>query len=330
MANKEHLAILKQGVEVWNEWRRANSTGFFLSPPAVDLSKSNLREISLSGANLRKADLHRAYLNGADLSGADLYSVNLYGADLYSADLSKANLCWTQLGRANLTMATLKGANLREAQLGGTIFAGVDLSQVSGLKEVDHPHRSYIDIHTLVKSKGKIPESFLRGIGAPDTFIEYLPSLTGEAIQYYSCFISYASQDNEFAERLHADLQDKGVRCWFAPHDQRIGEPIIRGIDEAIRVHEKTLLILSEHSVSSRWVEQEVEMASAKELQGSEPTTALFPIRIDEAVMQTNVMWADTIRRTRHIGDFTRWKDHDSYRAAFDRLLRDLKGEASG
>lgn len=30
------------------------------------------------------------------------------------------------------------------------------------------------------------------------------------------------------------------------------------------------------------------------------------------------------LRNTRNVGDFTRWKDHDSYREAFDRLLRDL------
>jgi hypothetical protein len=29
----------------------------------------------------------------------------------------------------------------------------------------------------------------------------------------------------------------------------------------------------------------------------------------------------------RHIGDFSNWKAHDSYRAAFQRLLRDLKAE---
>jgi hypothetical protein len=30
---------------------------------------------------------------------------------------------------------------------------------------------------------------------------------------------------------------------------------------------------------------------------------------------------------TRHIGDFTRWKEHDTYQKAFDRLLRDLRVE---
>jgi hypothetical protein len=43
------------------------------------------------------------------------------------------------------------------------------------------------------------------------------------AIQYYSCFISYSSKDDAFAKRLHADLQNTGVRCWFAPHDLPIG-----------------------------------------------------------------------------------------------------------
>jgi hypothetical protein len=37
---------------------------------------------------------------------------------------------------------------------------------------------------------------------------------------------------------------------------------------------------------------------------------------------------AAAIKRVRHIGDFTDWKDHDSYRKAFDRLLRDLKAGA--
>ena len=98
-------------------------------------------------------------------------------------------------------------------------------------------------------------------------------------------------------------------------------------IDESIRLHDKLLLILSEHSVNSPWVQDEVEAALERERR--EKRHVLFPIRIDNAVMDTDQAWAASIRRTRHIGDFTKWKDHDSYRKAFDRLLRDLKsGEA--
>jgi uncharacterized protein YjbI with pentapeptide repeats len=59
MANEEHVALLKQGVEVWNEWRKA------------DLHDALLRGADLSLANLIDADLSGATLRDANLSGAD-------------------------------------------------------------------------------------------------------------------------------------------------------------------------------------------------------------------------------------------------------------------
>jgi hypothetical protein len=144
-------------------------------------------------------------------------------------------------------------------------------------------------------------------------------------IEFYSCFISYSSKDQEFAERLHADLRDKNVRCWFAPENLKIGDRLRPAFDEAIRVHDKLMVLLSENSVSSPWVEKEVETAFEKERR--EKRTVLFPIRLDDAVMETNEAWAADIRRGRHIGDFRDWKNHDSYKKAFERLLRDLKAE---
>jgi hypothetical protein len=52
----------------------------------------------------------------------------------------------------------------------------------------------------------------------------------------------------------------------------------------------------------------------------------LFPVRIDEAAMDAEVAWAMHVRRTRHIGDFSGWKNHDAYHGALTRLLRDLEG----
>jgi hypothetical protein len=78
---------------------------------------------------------------------------------------------------------------------------------------------------TIYSSQGKIPLAFLRGAGFPETFIAYIPSLIAVgAIQFYSCFISYSTKDQEFADRLYADLQNKGVRCWFAPDDVQGGK----------------------------------------------------------------------------------------------------------
>jgi hypothetical protein len=55
-----------------------------------------------------------------------------------------------------------------------------------------------------------------------------------------------------------------------------------------------------------------------------EKRSVLFPIRLDNAVMDATQAWAADLRRTRHIGDFAHWKDHDSYQNGLKRLLRDL------
>jgi hypothetical protein len=152
-----------------------------------------------------------------------------------------------------------------------------------------------------------------------------MESLTGAAFQFYSCFISYSSDDQTFAERLYADLQANGVRCWFAPKDMKIGDRLRVRIDESIRLYEKLLLVLSETSVRSAWVEQEVESAISREMPDLPPV--LFPIRLDETVLEIDTGWPALIKRTRHIGDFTGWRDHDLYQTAFARLMRDLKAE---
>jgi hypothetical protein len=114
------------------------------------------------------------------------------------------------------------------------------------------------------------------------------------------------------------------VPYWFAPHDLEIGKVITRGIDEAIRMYDKLLIIMSEAAVTSRWVAFEVSTALHREVE--QGRTLLFPIRLDDTVLPTPSGWAAQLR-TRNIGDFRVWKDHDRYQAAFTRLLRDLKAK---
>ena len=69
-------------------------------------------------------------------------------------------------------------------------------------------------------------------------------------------------------------------------------------------------------------------MVAAREKEDREQRPVLFPLRLDETVMQTTKAWAADVRRRWHIGDFTQWKDHDAYQQAFERLLRDLAAAA--
>lgn len=120
-----------------------------------------------------------------------------------------------------------------------------------------------------------------------------------------------------------ADLQNKGVRCWFAPHDLPIGAKIWDAIDEAIRVRDKLLLILSKASIASEWVEDEVYKAYAEERSRKE--IVLFRLRIENAVMSAGEPWAVKLRDQRNIGNFQQWRKPPEYQNSLERLLRDLK-----
>jgi hypothetical protein len=109
----------------------------------------------------------------------------------------------------------------------------------------------------------------------------------------------------------------------MAPHDLRPGDYHHSRIDEAIHLHEKVLLLLSEHAVNSAWIKHEVQIALAREI--AQDCIILFPLRLDQAVMQTNKDWAARLRESRHIGDFTGWQNKTIYDQAFTTLLQHLK-----
>jgi uncharacterized protein YjbI with pentapeptide repeats len=131
MASDKHLAQLKLGVTVWNEWRQQNPG---IKPNLVranlsdlDLNGANLCDANLTGANLERANLSGAKLERANLSYAKLIVADLTGADLAGASLEWADLEWAglfvaDLTGANLTGATLEGAALNWANMNGTIM----------------------------------------------------------------------------------------------------------------------------------------------------------------------------------------------------------------
>ncbi|HLJ90580.1 MAG TPA: toll/interleukin-1 receptor domain-containing protein [Candidatus Angelobacter sp.] len=325
MPEQEHVEILKGGLPVWNTWRANHRES------VPNLVRADLRGQYLSGFNLEGADLSRADLTGADLTGAKLSQAILREALLANANLFRAEMLGADLHNAVFVNSHLSEANLRGARLKLTTVASTDLSSTVGLESVLHDGPSTIGLDTVYKSQGRIPLSFLRGAGTPENFIEYMRSLTGSAFEYYSCFIAYSTWDQAFADRLYADLQSRGIRCWFAPHDIVAGSKLSPQIDEAIRFYEKVLLILSDHSIRSSWLRFEIKTAIERETQTGEPV--LFPIRLVpyEPLAQWKWIDADTgtdlARELRQyfIADFSDWKDHDSYVKSFDRLLRDLR-----
>jgi len=304
----------------------------------LKLAHSSFREAKLRNADFMLTDLSFCDFSFSDLSKANFGWSNLYETSLFNsimhnseldhADLSNANLLFTDLSGSVLRGTKFISTNLLEADfentiLDRTIFANVDLSKCKGLERVIHEGPSYIDIQTIYRSNGKIPLNFLKGLGIPNDFISYSNAIVSSPIQYFSCFISYCSIDNLFVKKLYQDIKRHGVTCWYAPEELKVGDRIRTKIDESIYLFDKLLLILSEHSVNSQWVDQEVETALARERDSN--SNVLFPIRLDDSVLKSKNGWASLIKNTRHIGDFQKWDDENSYNIALNRLLMDLK-----
>ena len=140
MANQEHLDILKQGMETWNQWRKEYA---HIQPDLseADLSGANLSEVNLSGVNLLNATLENinfsdADLSGANLGGADLMESCLKRADLSGAYLDEAVIVGGDLSLANLTRTSLQWAFLRQCNLTGANLTSTNL-QWANLCESD-------------------------------------------------------------------------------------------------------------------------------------------------------------------------------------------------
>ncbi len=362
MANEEQLAILKQGVQAWNQWRKAN-------PEAkIDLERGDLAETklgnvnftkaNLAGANFSEADLTKAHLMEANLSDAELTRADLSEAELILADLSDANLLESRLNATLLVGANLSHAYLIEADLTGAHvslanftsvrlntanLSRLDLSEAKGLERVRHAGPSSISTDTFVLSKGRIPGVFLRGCGLSDWEIEavnlYNPDLNNheindiqyrvydlrasQALQISPLFVSYSHADSHFVDRIGKHLNEKRVRYWRDIHDMKAGK-IEKQIDRAIRQNPTVLLVLSEHSLNSDWVEHEVRTARdlAKEL-GHDTLcpvaldnswkSSRWPQRVMEQIMEYNIL------------DFSAWQDDSKFDGTFRKLIDGLE-----
>ena len=340
MATPQHVEAVLQGAEYWNKWRKSNPS-VVPDLSGASLTKADLRDATLFCANFASANLSQADLSESCLVAADFYQSNLIGAKLVGCDLAGAHLSKAILDDADLTRARLIGANLNMARMwranmsqclvGWTLFARIDMRAVRGLEDVLHEGPSTIGIDTVYFSGGMFPIKFLRGAGVPDNFIEYMRSLVESAIEYDSCFISYSTQDQGFADKLYNDLQNAGVRCWFAPHDILAGRKLDKQIDDAIQMNDRLLLLLSKASMKSEWVKTEI--ASAGKRAKREKRPILFPLRLVD--FKTLKRWKcfdadtgkDSAREIRefYVPDFSNWQDNASYRAEFERLVNSLK-----
>jgi hypothetical protein len=279
-----------------------------------------------SGANLSYSRFDDSILRGIAFKGATFEGASLVDADLSRADLRGVSFKHAFLNGTNFNRAQLAGADFSEAELSRTLLTDVDLSEVKGLSAARHVAPSEISLSTLTASRFKLSPTFLRRAGVSRSLIEDLADGQRFARQYETCFLSYSSNDMPFAEKLYRSLEDADVRVFWDRFDVLPGESLRDQITEAIRQHDRLIVVLSANGMASDWVRQEIELAWYHK-RGS-----LVPIRLCEI----DKVRAWTARHEKlpdlaalfPILDFSKWRNKSEYGHAVSLLLRSLAGGA--
>lgn len=270
--------------------------------------------------------------------GADLGLARFDGTDLRGAHFGFADLAGTEFCRVDLS-----GASFERAILGETRFVAVDLSNVPDITSAEHHMPSFVSVDTLRLSCGRLPPSFLRGCGLSDVEIHFAslfqPTLDNEAIRMITAeidairgrspiqvrpvFISYSHADKAFVDMLTGALDLRGIRYWRDVHHMVAGR-VDAQIERAIRLHPAVILVLSESSTRSDWVEHEATQARelAKALRGD----VLCPLALDASWLSCD--WSGALRtqiKKYNVLDFSQWQDEQSFQNQFAKLVDGLE-----
>lgn len=129
-------------------------------------------------------------------------------------------------------------------------------------------------------------------------------------------FVSHSSDDKDrfviqFAERLRA----QGIDAWLDVWEMLPGDSVIEKIwDEGLKGCDAFIIVLSEFSIKSKWVREELNTGIVKRI---EDKTKLIPIRLDSAEVPEalrSTIWID-------IHDLT------SYDREFEKIVNAIHGQ---
>lgn len=124
-------------------------------------------------------------------------------------------------------------------------------------------------------------------------------------------FISHSHQDRGLVERLANDLLSNRILVWWDNWMIRVGDSLIRKIEEGISSSSYLCVVLTPASVSSAWVQEELSAALVRQLE--EKRVFVMPVLAQDCEIPLFL-------RDKKYADF-----RTDYQDGLEQLLRSLK-----
>ena len=295
----------------------------------ADLDRTVLSDANLSGANLSGANLQRSSLIGARLNGANLTGANFSGADLVRSDLTDAVLNDADMFQTRVWGCDMGGADLSGAALGYTVFQDCDLRNVIGLERVRHDAPSSIGVDTVYRSGGQLPGVFLSGAGVPGSIATLQETIAAAGQSRGELYISCRDDDEDFARKLSADLEEQGITTWVFSERVRGNALVSRlsssdqeEIERWLRNYDKLIVV-----ASSRAIEYETilnDITAARDKQQAADRWLLYFVAPDDGLMRPSGRIARNMAAENVIFDL-RAGDEETYQAELAKLADALR-----
>lgn len=118
------------------------------------------------------------------------------------------------------------------------------------------------------KSNDRQTESLLTEIEKLKSQLNELQLFDQRSITHGGVFISHAHEDKDIVGLIIQKFTSDGINYWVDEKDLLVGQVMDKAISEGIQKSWLFLIILTESSVSSKWVERELDEASHEEVSG--------------------------------------------------------------
>ena len=123
-------------------------------------------------------------------------------------------------------------------------------------------------------------------------------------------FISYKSDEEEYAKRVRNVLEQNGISCWMAPDSIPVGSNYMKQIPQAIENCKAMIVLVSEKSQHSTWVKNEFSQAISKE-------KLVIPYVIQDCSLEDEFAFSMSTMQ-----QVFAWKDEES---ALQRVVKDIR-----